>query len=255
MSIDLHRKEFRETRVYASAILIFIMLSYSIYFYLSENTISKLGKEDGFFEYLTAALFFTTSILFFLLNQRKRKMIIMIFSFVMFVGAGEEISWGQRIFHFQTPESLSRVNVQKEFTLHNIYLFDGADIEGNPRRGWSRLFHIDFLFRMFIMVFGILLPISVFYCKFTSKIAQKLKVPVPPLLIGIFFLINWLTFRILLSHFLLTGMQYQYYDTIPEIFECGSAFILMVIAIYFIKRINTDFLGKDIKQMIKNSIV
>ena len=34
--------------------------------------------------------------------------------------AGEEISWGQRIFGWQTPESMEQINRQGETTLHNI---------------------------------------------------------------------------------------------------------------------------------------
>ena len=37
--------------------------------------------------------------------------------------AGEEISWGQRIFGFATPEEFARHNIQHETTLHNTYLF------------------------------------------------------------------------------------------------------------------------------------
>lgn len=39
--------------------------------------------------------------------------------FLLFV-AGEELSWGQRIFDWRTPEELARVNRQGETTLHNI---------------------------------------------------------------------------------------------------------------------------------------
>ena len=35
--------------------------------------------------------------------------------------AGEEISWGQRIFDFETPDFLMHLNVQNEFNVHNIY--------------------------------------------------------------------------------------------------------------------------------------
>jgi len=34
--------------------------------------------------------------------------------------AGEEISWGQRMFSLATPESLKAINKQDEITLHNI---------------------------------------------------------------------------------------------------------------------------------------
>jgi len=37
--------------------------------------------------------------------------------------AGEEISWGQRIFGWRTPEALEAINAQQEISVHNIYGF------------------------------------------------------------------------------------------------------------------------------------
>jgi len=34
--------------------------------------------------------------------------------------AGDEISWGQRIFHLTTPQELTKINYQNEITIHNI---------------------------------------------------------------------------------------------------------------------------------------
>lgn len=45
-----------------------------------------------------------------------------------FLGVGEEISWGQRIFGWQTGESMNRYNLQHETNLHNLLpgdLFNG----------------------------------------------------------------------------------------------------------------------------------
>lgn len=39
---------------------------------------------------------------------------------VLFVMAGEELSWGQRIFGWATPEAISKVNAQNETNLHNM---------------------------------------------------------------------------------------------------------------------------------------
>jgi hypothetical protein len=39
--------------------------------------------------------------------------------------AGEEISWGQRIFGITTPDVLGAINAQGEFNLHNIEALDG----------------------------------------------------------------------------------------------------------------------------------
>ena len=41
----------------------------------------------------------------------------LLFAFV----AGEEISWGQRLFGFETPDALRAINTQNEFNIHNIH--------------------------------------------------------------------------------------------------------------------------------------
>jgi hypothetical protein len=45
--------------------------------------------------------------------------LILLFLFI----ALEEISWGQQIFHFSTPEEIAAHNVQSETTLHNLDIF------------------------------------------------------------------------------------------------------------------------------------
>lgn len=61
-----------------------------------------------------------------------------------FICAGEEISWGQRLFGFATPESVREVNEQAEFNLHNLHL-----------KGISPLGIVSFLLK----IFGIALPL------------------------------------------------------------------------------------------------
>lgn len=39
----------------------------------------------------------------------------------MVVIVGEEISWGQRIFGFETPDWLKTKNLQKETNFHNLF--------------------------------------------------------------------------------------------------------------------------------------
>ena len=52
--------------------------------------------------------------------QRLDQLVMLGLAAVLFVVAMEEISWGQRLFHFGTPERLSELNWQHEFNLHNI---------------------------------------------------------------------------------------------------------------------------------------
>lgn len=83
-----------------------------------------LFKEDGVFEYLTT-IFFLLAFVFFLLSlsKQKRKFInfyILILSLVCFFVGMEEISWGQRIFGVETPETIKKINYQDELTVHNL---------------------------------------------------------------------------------------------------------------------------------------
>jgi hypothetical protein len=84
--------------------------------------LSHLAKEDGIVEYLTAIFYFIASGLFVLINKENRfKNVFFWFLAAMcFAIAGEEISWGQRIFDIQTPAELNSINVQNEFNIHNI---------------------------------------------------------------------------------------------------------------------------------------
>ena len=55
-------------------------------------------------------------------SQQKHKLLAYTFAFLsfgFFVVLGEEISWGQRIFNFQTPAEYAAINNQNELTLHN----------------------------------------------------------------------------------------------------------------------------------------
>lgn len=153
----------------------------------------------------------------------------------MFVGCGEEISWGQRIIGFSTPETLNKINVQHEFTLHNIEIFNGHYFGNKSKTGLALLLCFNFLYKLFWLGYCIILPIACLSIGRVFLLSKKIRLPLPPLAIGIFFLINWLIFRITLSFLLPTNESLQYYSTIGEIRECASAFIFAVLSYYFFK--------------------
>lgn len=86
--------------------------------------------EDGFIETLGSLFFGVSSIGFFVVAARSnflknksnglRYSPVIAWALLMFVFMGEEISWGQRIFGFSTPEGLAAINAQHEFNIHNI---------------------------------------------------------------------------------------------------------------------------------------
>lgn len=87
-----------------------------------------LRSEDHAVEWLTAAGFLLASgftLLAFRFRSRMdrwSRVYLAGLALFFFVCFGEEISWGQRVFGFATPEAVRQANEQKEFNLHNLHL-------------------------------------------------------------------------------------------------------------------------------------
>ena len=99
-------------------------------------------SEDHIVEYATAILYLLSSGLFFLLFRRSRKIMLMIFGLVLLIFCLEELSYGQRIFGYDTPAFMSRINVQDEMNIHN-----------------TKFFHSEILFHLFLLVYFLFLPL------------------------------------------------------------------------------------------------
>jgi hypothetical protein len=248
--LNQYIKEIKYLKFYILAVALVVILSYSVYIFFSVETVSNLGAEDHFFEWLTPIFFWIASAIFFLTFLKTKNLFFLILAIVMFIGAGEEISWGQRIFGFKTPESINKINVQHEFTFHNIAIFQGVDSQGKPKYGLSRLLEINFLFRFCTMLCGIVLPFCVYHIKFISRLTMKIRVPIPPIAIGLFFFISWVTYWGLHSFILPKDSPQAYISAAGEIYECIASFILLTISLYFYNNYKIVTIGKDIKQII-----
>lgn len=220
-----------EMGIFAALIIIVLILSYSVYIYLKPDAIATIGHEDNLFEWLTALGFLGASVFFALTFLKENNLWFLGLAFIFFFGFGEEISWGQRILHFGTPQSVQDMNVQGEFNIHNLDLFNRVDHSHHVKTGIARLFEINLLFKLFSLGFGIALPILAMFSNASHKIISLLRIPVPPLQLGFFFIINWMVFRVMLDHVLQNGQIFQYYDTDTEIFEFVSAFIFLMISL------------------------
>jgi hypothetical protein len=84
-------------------------------------------KEDGPIEDATSiayfVAFFVSLRISFTYKKRNDYLFCFMYLFLsigLFFIAMEEISWGQRILNFKTPELMIEYNEQKEFTLHNV---------------------------------------------------------------------------------------------------------------------------------------
>ena len=88
-------------------------------------TFHALSGEDHWVENLTAVWFLLAGLLLFVtaLAERSlfRRCAYILGGMAMVFAAGEEISWGQRILGFATPDFLMPLNESKEFNVHNIH--------------------------------------------------------------------------------------------------------------------------------------
>ncbi len=109
--------------IFILPLLIFILLM--ITFMRYHSFFIFLRKEDSVIEWLQFIFIAMSSVLSFLLYRywkKKNKILAIIFLILasgLFIVAGEEISWGQRILHFKTPEKYKELNTQGETTIHN----------------------------------------------------------------------------------------------------------------------------------------
>lgn len=86
-----------------------------------------ISREDGLLEMGTFFVLMASAALclyrgWALRNERSKGFVSMLVfaAVVLIFGAGEEISWGQRMFGIETPEFFRTHNVQNETNLHNL---------------------------------------------------------------------------------------------------------------------------------------
>ncbi len=193
--------------------LILLLAYFTIY--LPEETFLSLSAEDGPFEYMTAILFFLASAAFLMLflndkyfkeeadrsffSSRGRRYAFLLFAFVFFFGAGEEISWGQRIFGFATPEKLEEKNVQEEFNIHNLEFFNIKSKEGVRKEGLARLITMKQMFLVVFCGYLLIIPLISRYVQPLDNLFKRFYIPIPPLWLGVFFVGNYLAYRLIRS--------------------------------------------------------
>lgn len=229
-------------KFYILATFITGFLFYSVYAFLDGDTVQRITQEDNLFEWITVLFFLGSSILSLVLFIKTRNWFFIIFCLAFFFAAGEEISWGQRLIGFETPEKLREKNIQNEFTLHNLKPFSRVDSNYNLKSGASRLLEFNLLFKVGTIFYGIVLPFLVFHFRWVRYLTKKIKLPVPPISVGMFFLFNWVVYR------LINTSMPVYAARSGEVLESFGAFILFVISLfYYLERKRINYIGNDIK--------
>ncbi len=133
-------------------------------------------REDGLVEYATVALLLAGCVLTIVRWLKHRAasgwtftliswLIILGFFFV----AGEELSWGQRIFDLQTTEYFKKNNAQEELNLHNLTV-GGVKIN-------KLVFGL--ILTTVIMIYIVLVPILYWKVSWIRKKLDDWYIPIP----------------------------------------------------------------------------
>ena len=113
---------------------------------------------------------------------------------------GEEISWGQRIFGFETPDAIAEGNIQGETNIHNWWVFNfhkskpGAEVEVT-KTGIAALLTAKKIFIYIFVSFLFLLPLGVKFNPLIRKLSKRFYLPVPAIALGILFIANILLYK------------------------------------------------------------
>lgn len=137
---------------------------------------NQFAVEDGVVEWLTTLLLLVSSILLIsrsiTLGKHNTKLWIIctfLLGALFFFGAGEEISWGQRIFGIESSEFFEQNNAQKETNLHNLVV------------GETKLNRLIFGQALTAILIIYLIIIPYFYSKWDwlDKLIKMFAVPLP----------------------------------------------------------------------------
>ena len=217
-----------------------IFFSYLIYIFADGNQRRLIGREDGPYETTGAIFFLLSSLLFFIIYfknrssfnffffKSKRNVFFLLLGLLFLVAFLEEISWGQRIFSISTPKSIETINMQGELNIHNLAIFHGLTEDGIKKTGWQNMITTGRMFSIFWFSWCVVLPFLYKYNNQTKKLIDKINLPVIPISLGLFFLINYLVGKIIP---ILIDNSFR----LEEIKECNIAFIFFIVSIWFFK--------------------
>ncbi len=215
----------------------YIIIMWGLLVILPPESIIDLALEDGVFESFGALYFFMSAFIFlvsfvqskagssFMSWNSRRNYVYLLLALVFFFGAGEEISWGQRVFNFKTPDSFIEVNKQKEFNFHNL----GLD--------FAKLYNV------FWLGFLIVVPLASKYVPRLGNWLKSLGMPIVPLELGSLVFLDYLIFRLILF----VGFKDDeiYGGGLTEMYENETAFhfFLISVACYIsVRRMNKNWL-------------
>jgi hypothetical protein len=214
---------------------LFVFALYSIVL-LEDETLRTLRGEDKFIENLGALYFLTASILYFAnflqssgsgqsenCSRLKKNHCYLFFGALFFLGFGEEISWGQRLMDWESPQLFQNINKHKETNLHNLNIFGKG------------ILRPDIWFFVFWFSYCLILPTISKYSMESRNVISRFGLPVPPLWIGYLLLTNFVIYCISLLFPSDWPLAHKFAAYL-EIKESNAAFIFAVLAFHELRK-------------------
>lgn len=218
-------------------ITLYLVASYWVLLYiLTFEQAIYLTIEDGFTETLSVICVLLAGGLFVYLFFRsnvagvkyplrlRRNYFYLLLGLFCIVIVGEEINWGQRILGLNAPEWMGERN-SNELNLHNLdtlfYLFGIRVTAGK-------------LYFAFVLFYFALIPFVVALSAKIRVLLAKIQLPVVPTFIAMFYLLNFVLFRLILGFEMPDGYNdVSFPQTVMEIYEINFAFMLLWTSVHF----------------------
>lgn len=216
--------------------------------FLPIDTLAWLGEEDGPVENAGALCFLLAGAIFLLTarqtarfhrrcgtNPIENPLVLYALGALLLVCFGEEISWGQRLFHYPVPVWIEALNQQGEWNLHNLTWFQAHTVENVKKSFWARLIDMNRLLAIFQLTFCTLVPAFTAYSATFRAWVMRIGLPVVP-----WWIAGLVPVHILVSQTLYAisggGGEPILGDTLDETKETVRAFIFLVVAIWADRR-------------------
>ena len=184
-------------------------------------------QEDGFAESMQVMLYGAALVMSLVIarrletaGERRIAALYLLLGVGLFFLVGEELSWGQRIFGWATPETFSEINKQQEINLHNIY-------DVGSKFKWIQ---------MLVGAYGAFLPLLVLRAKALARYRHKMELLVPPpsLMHYFFFMFVWRAYRNLVPE---PNSLYYLIAEYNEVIELILAMGFLLFMVYQLRRI------------------
>ena len=164
---------------------------------LPRDVIQLLAGREMVFETLGAVVFLIAAVGFFVAYRRSsgkasamHRLAYGLLGLLFVVACGEELSWGQHLLGFETPERLRSINAQEEFNLHNLSWLDSYDTSGNKKRGYRAWLNSNRLFDYFMATLLWLIPMGYRWVGWLRPLLLRLGTPILTPIWGLTLLTN-----------------------------------------------------------------